>query len=132
MTHHDSPHLLRILEERLLNGGQNPEEPGPGVLLADDFYEIGCSGRLYDRTETLRHLSQEAHHKCAIRDFQVRFLGPGVALTVYLVESAEDEPVAAPSWRSSLWRCQHDRWQVHFHQGTRAAMQTEDPTTFLP
>ncbi len=132
MTNRDSPHLLRILEERLLNGAPNLEEPNPAALLADDFYEIGCSGRLYDRAETLRHLTHEARHNRAIRDFQVRFLAPEVALTVYLVESAENEKVTAPSWRSSLWRCQHGRWQVHFHQGTPAAMHIEDPTVFLP
>lgn len=132
MTNRDSPHLLRILEERLLNAGQNPEEPGPAALLADDFYEIGCSGRLYDRAETLRHLSHEARRSHAIRDFQVHFLAPEVALAVYLLESGDDEKTMAPSWRSSLWRCQYGRWQIHFHQGTPASPHIEDPASFLP
>ncbi len=134
MTHSDSPHLLRILEERLLNCSRNPDEPTPAVLLADDFYEIGCSGRLYDRAETLKRLTTERRQETAIRDFQVRFLSPEVALIVYLLVCAdeEEEDGKSATWRSSIWQCQHGRWQIHFHQGTPVAGPADEPATFLP
>ena len=133
MTNRDSPHLLRILEERLLNCSRNPDEPSPAMLLADDFYEIGCSGRLYDRTETLRRLTSERRRETTIRDFQVRFLSPDVALIVYLLVDAEEEEDDRPAtWRSSVWRCEYGRWQIHFHQGTPAAGLIDEPASFLP
>ena len=132
MTHRDAPHLLRILEERLLHGSLDPEEPGPAALLADDFYEIGSSGRLYDKAETLNRLNDEARRDGAIRDFQVRFVAPEVALVVYLLMGTEEDEPAAPTWHSSIWQYHHGRWQIRFHQGTPAAGPAVELASFLP
>lgn len=126
MPRPDSPHLLRILEERLLSRSHAAEEPSVGLLLADDFYEIGCSGRLYDKDDTLGRLATESNSRGTIQDFQIRFLAPDVALVVYLLVNPEDEAGGRPSWRSSIWQCHHGRWQLHFHQGTPAARAAND------
>ena len=112
---------------------KDTDEPSPATLLADDFYEIGCSGRLYDRTETLRRLTSKQCRETTIRDFQVRFLSQEVALIVYLLVDAEEEEDDRPAtWRSSVWRCQYGRWQIHFHQGTPAAGPIGESASFLP
>ncbi len=116
MTNPDSPHLLRLLEERLLNRRQSADGPALATLLADDFYEIGRSGRVYDKAETMARLSRERDRHQTLSDLQIRFLGPDVALLVYLLPGQDD----GASWHSSLWQCRDGRWQIQFHQGTPA------------
>jgi hypothetical protein len=133
MTRRESQHVLRIFEERLLNRVDDDSEPGLAALLADDFFEVCRSGRLYDRTETLARMARGPRRRSTLTDLQIRFLAPEVALLVYLLvttEDQEDGPVS--SWRSSLWRSQHGRWQIHFHQATPAPDLEKYVSPFLP
>lgn len=133
MTSRESQHVLRIFEERLLNRVDDESEPGLAALIADDFFEIGSSGRLYDRTEALARMARDTKPRLTLTDLQIRFLAPDVALLVYLLvmtKDQEDTPVS--SWRSSLWKSQHGRWQIHFHQATPAPDLEKYISPFLP
>lgn len=133
MTTGEPEHILRIFEERLLNRITDDSEPKLTALLADDFYEVGRSGRLYDRSEALAAMTQDPNRRSTMTDFHIRFLAPDVALLVYLlvmVENEEDSPTS--SWRSSIWKSQHGRWQIHFHQATPAPDLEPYVSPFLP
>lgn len=133
MTSREPQHVLRIFEERLLNRVEDDSEPRLATLLADDFYEVGRSGRLYDRTEALAYMSRDMNRRWTLTDFQIRFLAPDVALLVYLLMMVEDqEDTPASSWRSSVWKSQHGRWQIHFHQATPAPDLGKFVSPFLP
>lgn len=91
------------------------EEVEAGV--ADDFSEIGASGRRYDRGQILEVLRErladppEDHLRAS--DFTVREL----AADLFLVTYALDEG-ARRTLRSTLWRRTPHGWSVEFHQGT--------------
>lgn len=129
---HSDPQLLRTLEEQLLDRVPDSQNPAPMALLAKDFLEVGSSGRIYDKAETLAKLALDENRWFSITDFQVRLLAPDVALLIYLLTSAaKPDDIAQTSWRSSIWLYREDRWQIHFHQGTPTPDLTESPDSFL-
>lgn len=109
---------LLTLEERLLRPEVRRSRSELEELLADEFVEHGASGRIYDREGTIAMLlAEKAAPAATVRDFSVRLLAAEVALATYrLVRS--DETVL--SLRVSVWIRRGDRWQIAFHQGTRA------------
>lgn len=107
--------LLEALERSL----QQPSVRGSarlGDLLAEDFVEVGASGRSYNRQEVIAMLHQESAVRIDISDLQVRRLGDDVALVTYRACKRDDLP--RHSLRSSIWRQSQHRWRLVFHQGT--------------
>jgi hypothetical protein len=86
-------------------------------LLADDFLEIGASGRLFDKADVLASLPQDPALDACLTDLVVRQLAPDVALATYRIRSRSAEG-DRHSLRSSLWVRRSSRWQLRFHQGT--------------
>jgi len=115
---------LRSLEERLLSAEGRASPQLIGRLLADDFQEIGSSGDIFGKRETLDGLAEEARdghiYERTTSDWSVRALTDDVALVTYKVATrdATDGSVSA-SRRSSTWTYRDGRWQMVFHQGTR-------------
>jgi hypothetical protein len=91
-------------------------------LLADDFIEVGSSGRCFDKTEVIQALQIESTEKFDASDFRVRFLAEGVALVTYIV--VRSNGLASSSFRSSLWVQKSGDWQMVFHQGTPIVRKT--------
>ena len=88
-------------------------------LLADDFVEIGASGRVFDKTEVISSLPGSAALEFSVTELVVRQLAPDVALATYALRSrAPGSQGDRRSLRSSLWVRRSDRWQLRFHQGT--------------
>lgn len=88
-------------------------------LFGPDLVEFGRSGRVYSRDEILAVAVQEIPARLPLANFQVRLLGPDVALVTY------DSDVAYASGRerahrSSLWTRAETAagWLLRFHQGT--------------
>lgn len=112
-------HLLE-LETRLLNSPARADAAWLAEVLADDFVEVGSSGRTYDKAGVIAALTApqatldpSAH----IDSVTVRLLAPCVALVTYQATGNE----RPRSLRSSVWRLEGDRWRLAFHQGTTAA-----------
>jgi hypothetical protein len=93
-------------------------------LLAEDFIEIGSSGRVYDRNAILAAVPGEDAFTWSIEDFAVRLLAPEVALVTYRLSirsaGAHDPRVTL---RSSVWVHRDGRWVLVFHQGTLVALE---------
>lgn len=88
-------------------------------LLAEDFVEIGSSGRVYDLAAIVEELGNEREIHIALSDFKVRSLAPGVALVTYravVSEAGDQKPTN--SFRSSIWKLVGGEWRMVFHQGT--------------
>jgi hypothetical protein len=112
--------VIEKLERKLLDPGARSSLEVADALLAEDFREIGKSGRSYDRAACLVALSQRAadltYH---IGDFALRELSPDVVLVTYVLTVTA--PQAGASVRSSIWMREADgRWRMVFHQGTGA------------
>jgi len=105
---------FRKLEETLLEPDVRQSPARASALLSDDFFEIGCSGRTYDKEAILQSLSSEhpSQTKYTIDDFSVVRLGDNLVQARYRV-------VETKTLRSSLWRNDGDGWKIIFHQGTK-------------
>ena len=86
-------------------------------MIADDYREVGASGRHYDRDCVLDVLEQRhrAPHEdpWETRDFHSRALAGDVFLLTYTLHQA-----ARISRRMTLWRRTPDGWRALYHQGT--------------
>ena len=112
----DGPDLseIRQLEERLLAAGVRHSLEALDQLLADDFFEIGASGKTYDKSQAVALLLSEQPAERTIADWTVRRLARGVALANYRVQDDG-------SLRTSIWVSEKGTWRIVFHQGTPAS-----------
>ena len=87
--------------------------------LADDFYEIGASGRCFGKADVLERLPTEKPPVITQQDFNCRLLAVGLAqLTYRATIQRQGEDTVAYSIRSSIYRFNGENWQMTFHQGT--------------
>lgn len=111
---------LRALEEQLLQPSTRKDPATLSNLIADDFLEVGASGRVYDRAAILTALASEPPAPPALlTHFSARSLAEGVVLITYRAtrRSISGEPITTAQ-RSSIWVHRDSRWQITFHQGT--------------
>lgn len=99
---------------RLLDQLVRTDRTAVGQLLAHDFIEIGQSGRVWTRAETLDALEAETGFDDAdMSETAARELSPGLYLLTYRLRVGERE-----SLRSSVWRVTANGPVLEFHQGT--------------
>jgi hypothetical protein len=111
--------LLRRLEKHLLQPEVRQSAEAVADLLADDFFEFGSSGQVFNKQQIIEGLQQEPPAQRSLMQFKATVLAPGVVLATYravLYSSSGEPPVYSP--RSSIWKYTRDRWQMVFHQGT--------------
>ncbi|MBA2173687.1 DUF4440 domain-containing protein [Halobacillus locisalis] len=104
---------LKVLEKSHISLEVRTSKEAMNEILADEFWEIGSSGIIYDKEYCLEQgvvlTDMSLHH------YHVQELSEGVALATYLVV---DKTRQRNTWRSSIWKFIDDRWQLYFHQGT--------------
>lgn len=84
------------------------------ALLADDFFEIGSSGKILYQHEQIADLV--LGDVCMTIDhFHIKLLSEDIILATYRVYNALN---AQYSLRSSIWKRVDGQWKMHFHQGT--------------
>ena len=111
---------LRDLEQSLIDPVARKSREAVSALLADDFFEYGTSGTIYDKVAVLDGMAGEAPSNVVMSDFEARALGTDLYLATFkTVRLDKSGQVASRSLRSSLWRRANGRWQLLFHQGTR-------------
>jgi hypothetical protein len=111
--------LIKNLELKLLQPATRHSVERLNELLADDFLEIGASGKRYGKQEVLNTLPTSPAERFNIHDFEVKELSAQIILATYRVEkeiSGSGERVY--SLRSSIWQKQNGQWKIIFHQGT--------------
>lgn len=86
-------------------------------LMAEDFIEIGRSGRIYDRASILAAPRQPIGAVIPLRNFRVRPLSDSVVQTTYDSCTKRDGE-ALYAHRSSIWSYEDGSWKLRFHQGT--------------
>lgn len=109
--------LLQRLEEELWMKETRFDIPYMERVLAEDFFEIGRSGRVYARDDTLAVVKQPIDAVIPLPDFKVRLLTKDVAQVIYNSQVTYDG-VVEKGRRSSIWSRTADGWQLRFHQGT--------------
>jgi hypothetical protein len=113
---------LRALEESLLQPPVRSSTDQVTSLIADEFIEIGSSGRVYDKAQIVAALAEEPKQGPTAgpiaSDFAIVLLAEGVALVTYQTDRRRPDGAATRSRRSSIWKQINGRWQMVFHQGT--------------
>jgi hypothetical protein len=112
---------LRKLETDLLEPATRHDSEALSSLLAEEFCEFGSSGRIYTRQQVIDALGGESVRHFSVTGFSVTTVASGVALVRYQAR-CHNEPGQgdSTSLRSSLWVRRDNRWQMLFHQGTKA------------
>jgi hypothetical protein len=87
-------------------------------MTAEDFWEVGASGKRYSREQVLdvlevRHATPQEEGLEAF-GFHCRRLAEDVYLLTYTLRQPEDR------WtrRATIWQRSADGWKIVYHQGT--------------
>jgi hypothetical protein len=87
------------------------------AIVAPDFWEVGASGRRYNREFSLQLLAKRSHEpskeewKCT--GYHVQEIAPGSYLLTYTLEQP-----GRVTRRCTIWRKEAGRWLAVYHQGT--------------
>ncbi|WP_432559873.1 RNase H family protein [Granulicoccus sp. GXG6511] len=103
------------LERALLTATVRSDPSRVAALLHPDWYEIGTSGRIWNRAEMLAAIGPlPGEAECEVVDAQR--LGPDQILLVW-----RSTGVGPAALRTSLWVRREANWEQRFHQGTPEA-----------
>ncbi len=89
-------------------------------MMADDFWEVGASGKVYERAFVLDLL--EERHRMVPQEsllpsgFRIRQVGADTYLLHYDLLQGERR-----TRRTTVWQRSKDGWKIVFHQGTVVA-----------
>jgi hypothetical protein len=109
--------LLQRLEEELWLEETRFDIPYMERLFAEDFFEVGRSGRIYRREDILSVPRQPIDAVIPLPDFDARLLTEDIAQVTYNSKVTYDG-VVEKGRRSSIWFWTSSGWVLRFHQGT--------------
>jgi aminocarboxymuconate-semialdehyde decarboxylase len=101
------------LESSLLSAEARNDVGRLEQLIHHDFYEIGRTGKYWEREEVIRVLNTIPDQVQGVTFDRVVELAPGVAHIRFRTEDA-----VGVVHRSSIWMREDGRWQQRYHQGT--------------
>lgn len=86
-------------------------------MISEDFWEVGASGRRYDR-EYVLDILEERHRKphqdlWEAAEFECRPVGDNTYLLTYLLRQGD-----RITRRATIWRGANGMWKALYHQGT--------------
>ncbi|MDG5788527.1 DUF4440 domain-containing protein [Evansella sp. AB-P1] len=112
---------LKELEERHIGLEVRKSNEELDKILADDFFEIGSSGYMYDKKECLE--TGVVLTEMSLHNYEIYPLASDVVLSTYFIV---DKTRSRNSLRSSIWKFKEGRWQLYFHQGTISPLQLKE------
>lgn len=87
-------------------------------MMANEYWEVGASGRTYSREFVLNMLEQRhrqpVDERLVMSEFECRRISAETYLVTYLLEQESGRL----SRRCTLWRHGPDGWRALYHQGT--------------
>jgi hypothetical protein len=108
---------LKRLEPVFHTPATGPEKHKYERVIAADFWEVGASGRRYDRELVLRTLAEResagVYEPLSTEDFDCAVLGDDCFLVRYVLRQGE-----RVTRRASIWKLTNVGWQIIYHQGT--------------
>ena len=108
---------IKALEEKLLHSDVRKNPEILNELLAEDFEEIGSTGKVSIRDDVVQWLvTKERDARWSLSEFRVRELTPDLVLAVYCAIKVGN---SSGSIRSSIWKQSGGHWKMVFHQATK-------------
>ena len=108
---------LRCCEEELWRAETRFDRELMEEVFAEDFFEIGQSGRIWSREELLNTTEGEINAVLPLERFLIRKLATEIYQVTYNSQ-VEYAGVIKYGRRSSIWLRTPSRWKLLFHQGT--------------
>jgi hypothetical protein len=108
---------LRELEIEVMTAAGERRAADIRHIIADDFLEIGASGRTYTKAQVLAAIESAPLRKFQIEDFEIVASGDDWAMVSYRA-GERTAYASSTSLRSTLWVEREGKWQIVFHQGT--------------
>jgi hypothetical protein len=91
-------------------------------MTADDFWEVGASGRHYSRAFVLNELEKRfattPEEVWETSDFRCQKLASDVYLLTYTLVQTSEEGNKRRTRRATIWRREGGEWKIVYHQGT--------------
>lgn len=91
-------------------------------MTVDDYWEIGASGKRYDREECVQTMVTRYQDPNYIKndiwetkDFECRPLSDYIYLLTYTLIQGSERRVTK---RSTIWKNENGQWLILYHQGT--------------
>ncbi|MFH0882161.1 MAG: DUF4440 domain-containing protein [bacterium] len=109
---------IRAIEQRVLLREVRHSREELEKILADDFYEVGTSGQLFDRQMIIDTLVSESRRELIMKEFQATVLAEDVILATYRILRLIEDQMKASSRHCSVWKKRDDDWWMVYHQGT--------------
>jgi hypothetical protein len=109
--------ILERLEEELWREATRFDRKRMSEIIAPDFFEIGRSGRVWQREECLGAPRQPILAELPLPEFKIRLIQPDVALVTY-GSAVTYGSIVEHARRSSIWTRTSAGWRLRFHQGT--------------
>lgn len=113
-------HLMELEESHISLKVRKSREKLDRVL-ANDFFEIGSSGYMFDKKECLE--KGVVLTEMSLHNYEIYPLAPDVILSTYFIT---DKTRNRNTFRSSIWKHIDGRWQLYFHQGTITDIQLDE------
>lgn len=108
---------LKRLEPIFHTPATGPEKHNYQRVISPDFWEVGASGKRFDRDLVLKTLAEREHagiyEQLSAEDLDCVVLGGGYFLVRYLLRQGE-----RMTRRASIWKRSNAGWQIIYHQGT--------------
>ena len=86
-------------------------------MMADEFWEVGASGRIYNRQYVLDELEKRYNNPVKdvweTKDFNCMEIAPDNYLLTYTLRQG-----SRITRRSTIWRRTDTGWKILYHQGT--------------
>jgi hypothetical protein len=111
-------HLFE-LEKKLIDPKVRINREQLETLLAPDFFEFGCSGKVWTRETIVNALLNSPPVEVEAYDFKALDLAKDIVLVTYKTKKADPGGSAIVVLRSSIWKLHGEHWQLVFHQGTK-------------
>jgi len=95
-----------------------------GAVLAENFHEIGSSGRFYSREEILETIGHIKILDYSFEKFQVFPIDRQHMIVTYIAQTRrryQGQESTVRTYRSSTWQEEDGEWRLVFHQGTMLA-----------
>jgi hypothetical protein len=109
---------LQILEEDLWRSEVRFSKEKMNSILDEDFMEIGSSGKIYNKQDTINVTFREINAQLPLAQFSIKLLAASVILINYRSVQYSIEGIKKEALRSSIWIKKNNSWKIVFHQGT--------------
>jgi hypothetical protein len=109
---------IRAIEQQLLLPEVRRSREKLEKILGEDFYEIGTSGKVFDRPTIIDTMITESKRELIMKEFQATVLAEDVILTTFRILRLIEGEMTASSRHCSVWKKRGDNWWMLYHQGT--------------